>query len=254
MILPIKLPDSNRCCGCSACVTVCPVEAITLRPDHEGLLQPFIADELCRHCGLCGRSCPVLNVGPPRYVRKNGSWESSDVHVLAAKAVDEGIRLSSTSGGAASVLARRVIADGGVVFGVVSDSKSGNVPFARAVTRQELSAFRGAKYVQADPGDTYKQIRAQVRDSSAPVMFVGTPCQVAGLRCCLGQVPDNLVLVELVCHGVPSPLAWRRYWEGLGSRAFGVCFRSKRRGWKTHTMSVLDRDGRELLSHWRGYS
>lgn len=225
-----------------------------LRPDHEGTLQPVIDEMLCRRCGECERTCPVVHVPSIRYMRKDSTWVTTGSRVFAAKALDDAIRQHATSGGVVPLLSRQVVEEHGNVFGVICDLPSGRVHFKRVTQIEELDALSGSKYVQADPEQIFREVQTVSQSSRWPVLFVGTPCQIAGLKAFLKHVPDNLYLVELVCHAVPTPLIWQKYLSSVRCPVSHVEFRSKRRGWKTYTMSMRDEQGRELLSHWRGYS
>ena len=195
-----NLPDGAKCCGCSACYAVCPVGAISMRPDEEGFLQPVVDGEKCVRCGKCGKVCPVLNPGVPR----------TPLSVYAAKAKDDELRRVSSSGGVFSLLAREVLNRGGVVYGAAFEKGTHRVIHQSAENEEELDALRGSKYVQSDMSDTFVKVKREL-DAGRYVLFSGCPCQVAGLRMFLGKDYDNLLLVDVICHAVPSPLAWQKY-------------------------------------------
>ena len=195
-----KLPDSAKCCGCSACYAACPVGAISMQPDEEGFLQPVVDNGKCIGCGKCEKACPVLNPGVPR----------TPLSVYAAKAKDDELRRISSSGGVFSLLAREVLKKGGVVYGAAFEEHTHRVIHQSAENEEELDALRGSKYVQSDMGDTFVRVKRDL-EAGRYVLFSGCPCQLAGLRCLLSKEYVNLLLVDVICHAVPSPLAWQKY-------------------------------------------
>lgn len=234
----INITDKSKCCGCSACVQSCPKQCIAMREDKEGFLYPKVDATKCIDCGLCEKVCPVLNVAEDRLPQT----------VLAAKNKNEQIRNTSSSGGIFTILAEQVINDGGVVFGARFNGKW-EVVHSYAETVEDLAAFRGSKYVQSVIGDSFKQTEAFLKQGRK-VLFSGTPCQIAGLKRYLRKAYSNLLTVECVCHGVPSPLVWREYLNEIrrpkgvfGKNTVssiykdlpvitGINFRDKSNGWK----------------------
>lgn len=228
----------QNCCGCSACVQICPKKCISLDQDIEGFSYPQIDINDCIDCGLCEKVCPVL-----RY--------DSKLRVPEAYAFihgNEEIRNASSSGGVFTFLAEAVVNMGGVVFGARFDTEW-LVELACAETLQDLALFRGSKYVQARVGDAYVAVESFLKQGRL-VLFSGSPCQVMGLKLFLKKEYDNLLTVDFVCHGVPSPLVWSRYLEeeiarqgDAGKNSVltsskvspvikGVNFRDKSTGWK----------------------
>ena len=198
-ILP-NLPPSDRCCGCAACYAICPKGAITMCPDAEGFLQPAINHKACINCGKCENVCPVLNQGLPR----------TPLAVYAAKAKDDNLRRISSSGGVFSLLARQVLDKGGAVYGAAFEPPTHKVVHKRVTDEAGLDELRGSKYVQSEIGETYISVREDL-ESGKNVLFSGCPCQIAGLRRFLGKEYESLLLVDVICHAVPSPLAWQKY-------------------------------------------
>ena len=234
----IHIIDKHDCCGCSACVQKCPKQCISMREDDEGFLYPHVDEAECIGCGLCEAVCPLLNVGEPVDANK----------VLAAKNRDDGERMASSSGGVFIALAGRVIAEGGVVFGAVFDG-NWEVMHAYAETMEGVRPMMGSKYVQSRMEDAFASVVAVLRQGRR-VLFVGTPCQVAGLNGYLRRGYENLLTVDFLCHGVPSPGVWRRYlrdaFTGRDGRVVitSVEFRNKRKeGWARYNVVVKGRDG-----------
>ena len=199
----IELAPKNLCSGCAACRAVCPKDAISMVADEEGFLYPTIDPTRCVSCGKCRKACPILVRGAVR----------EPLFVYAAIANDDGLRLASSSGGVFSLLARNVLAKGGVVFGAAWDYETLSVKMVAARNEEKLSALRGSKYVQADVGDVYLQGVRELKAGRC-VLFSGTPCQIVALnRVVPSDVKERLLTVEVICHAAPSPLAFRKYAE-----------------------------------------
>ena len=207
----ITLKRKEDCCGCHACESVCPTRCITMREDAEGFLYPETDVSKCIDCHLCEKVCPVINPFPRPGVFPN---ELKDPLSFAAKIDDEQTREDSSSGGIFTALAENIIRKGGVVFGVRWNEDFKSVEHDFTETLDGLSAFRGSKYLQSIVGDSYKKVR-QFLTAKRPVLFTGTPCQIAGLRRFLRKDYENLFTAEVVCHGVPSPKVWRLYLDEL---------------------------------------
>ena len=196
----LYIKDKANCCGCSACVQSCPKHCISLCEDEEGFLYPHADAKQCIECGLCEKVCPILNPQsklPP-------------LQVLAAKNRNLEDRLNSSSGGLFIALARQVISRNGVVFGAVYD-ECWEVHHISAETIEDVYPMMGSKYVQSRIENTYHEAEAFLKQGRE-VMFVGSPCQIAGLHAFLRHKDyPNLLAVDFVCHGVPCPGVWRRY-------------------------------------------
>ena len=241
----MNLAEHNHCSGCGVCYAVCPHHAITMSPDDEGFLYPVIDKARCVNCGMCEKKCPVLNPEEPREPKS----------VFAARAKDNMLRCDSSSGGVFSLLARQVIAEGGIVYGAAIRGSDLAVYHCSAENEEELSWLRGSKYVQSDASDIYADVKAKL-DMRRKVLFSGTPCQVAALRRLLGKTFDNLFCVEVICHAAPSPLAWKKYLEKralLLAEGYvntspevvinrRISFRHKSSGWKRYSMSLHGND------------
>lgn len=236
----INIKEKHDCCGCSACTQVCPKQCISFNEDSEGFRYPLVNKELCVDCGMCEKVCPVINQ----------SNERKPLKVLAAKNPNEEIRIKSSSGGIFTMLAEKVIKEGGVVFGA-KFNQDWEVIHDFTETIDGISAFRGSKYVQSFIGDNYSKVEAFLKEGKK-VLFSGTPCQIAGLKLFLRKEYDNLLLVDFVCHGVPSPLVWRMYLKELVAsiatknsvftaykpeniKIEDIQFRDKEKGWKKYS-------------------
>lgn len=222
----IKIKNKAACCGCKACAAVCPKKCIKMVTDREGFWYPEVDQSACINCGKCERVCPVLN-RKKRQPRKFGR------KAYAAINTDPEIRFQSSSGGIFTAIAEAIIDRGGVVFGAAFD-KEFAVRQVFAETKEDLAAFRGSKYVQSDMGDAYSSV-LRFLQSGRIVLFSGTPCQIGALKSFLGKEYPNLITVDLICHGVPSPMVWEKYVRhrrslDSDSQLRTVQFRDKERG------------------------
>lgn len=213
--------NKNRCCGCGACSSICPKIAISMETDEEGFVYPIVNKELCINCGACDRVCPFLK----EYSSKK------ETNAIAAKSNDERIRSKSSSGGIFSLIAEYVLNERGVVYGSAMDIYYKKATHVRVENSVELERLRGSKYLQSLIGNSYKNVKKDL-DSKKLVLFSGTPCQICGLKGYLGKEYSNLFTVEVICHGVPSDLLWRRYIDYLEHKykanVAHVNFREKR--------------------------
>ena len=243
----IEIKDKKDCCGCHACASICAKHSITMQADEEGFLYPVVDKDTCTDCGLCEKVCPVINQSEP----------CKPLKVYAAKNKNEEIRRQSSSGGIFTLLAEKVIAEDGIVFGARFDEEW-NVIHSWTDTIEGIAAFRGSKYVQSTIGDTYRETKDFLKQGRK-VLFSGTPCQIAGLKKYLRKEYDNLLTVDVVCHGVPSPLVWHTYLKetheqlrakrGVGKNTVplymgelpvitGISFRDKTNGWKKYGFKI----------------
>lgn len=255
----IHIKDKASCCGCGACFQICPKQCISLSQDKEGFLYPIVDDEKCIQCGLCEKVCPVIN---------QSELKSKPLRTCAAINKNEGVRLASSSGGVFWAIAEVVIKRKGVVFGARFDD-NWSVIHDCTETLDGLASFQGSKYVQSIIGDCYKRVKSYL-DQGRMVLFSGTPCQTAGLNLFLRKHYSNLITVDLICHGVPSPKIWKDYLnEKVGHqrnrtrtntlvpiqeeniRIESISFRDKAKGWKKYSFALAfsktQKDGKTVL-------
>jgi len=224
------LQDIRQCSGCHACFNVCPQYGIEMLENSEGFLYPRINGDNCTECGKCKETCHVVYQGGGR----------KPLNTYAAKNMNDEIRYESSSGGIFTLFAEYVINSGGVVFGA-QFNENWEVVHGYAETLAEVAAFRGSKYVQSRIGNTYKQVKNFLTTGNGGkyVLFGGTPCQIAGLKKYLQRDYDNLLTIDFVCHGVPSPLVWRKYLneqskillQDNNTMVYDIKFRDKVQGW-----------------------
>lgn len=201
-----NLPNRDNCTGCAVCYNVCTHGAIIMEEDYEGFLMPKIDERHCVGCGLCVKKCPVVN---------RPSFDETVKKVYAAYNLNKEQHEKSASGGLFSAFANLYYRqDKGIVCASLFD-KSLKLKISISSNKDDLVKLRGSKYVQSEVGLIYRDIRKLLLDG-CEVFFLGTPCQVAGLRSFLGKEYDNLFTVDLVCHGVPSPKLFSTYLESIG--------------------------------------
>ena len=228
--------ESINCCGCSACVSACPWDCLSMVPDKEGFLFPQVtAADQCIECGKCASVCPVLNRKQERKVEQQA---------FIVQNTDEKTRLQSTSGGAFSAIAEEALRRGGVVYGAAYDPAF-QVVHLEAESADDLWKFRNSKYVQSNMDGVFDRVLDRLK-SGRFVCFSGTPCQVEGLLAFLGKSYDRLITVDVVCHAIGSPLIWQKYLElTSGTDKDQICFRWKHYGYKYSTMSFFQ-GGKEV--------
>lgn len=227
----IHIDEKSKCCGCEACVQICPLHCISLYCDKEGFRYPQVDLSKCVDCGLCEKSCPVIN--------SEGDDLKLPLKTLACKHPDREMQLRSTSGGVVSLLSEKVIEQGGVVFGAKFNQKW-EVVHDFTDTLEGLNAFRGSKYVQSQVGDCYKRVKSFL-DEGKQVLFVGTSCQIRGLLLFLRKDYVNLITIDVVCHGVGSPKAWQTYLHQYfsNSKIVSIEHRNKKLGWERFGMRII---------------
>lgn len=228
------LKKNSDCCGCEACKNICPQNAISMVRDAEGFAYPKINPELCIKCGKCDATCPSLNF--------HEKFAEKLPKVLLAINPDEKIRRHSSSGGVFSALGEIILNDGGIVFGAGFD-ENWHVVHASAENFDEMENLRGSKYVQSQIGETFRRIRNEL-EKGRKVLFSGTPCQCVGLKSFLGKDFENLLTVDVFCHGVPSPELWEQYifYRGQGHEISKVDFRNNAVSWGNYRFQITFKD------------
>ena len=220
----LKLTSNQNCCGCTACASICPKGCIAMTPDSEGFCYPQIDEANCINCGLCEKVCPLLHKPAQHDV----------LNVYGAKNSDDSVRFTSSSGGMFTLFAEWVLNSGGTVFGAELDENL-QVRHTAIESTDTLPKLRGSKYVQSNMNGIFKQVRTLL-NSGKPVLFSGTPCQIAGLKGFLMKDYANLITVDVVCHGVPSAKVYNKHLQEIaaaaGEAVQQVKFRDKANGWK----------------------
>ena len=229
----INLIGSKYCTGCEACLSICPVHAISMVEDDEGFKQPVIDINKCIKCSKCIKTCPISN--------NNSSSDISEVKSYAAINRNSEVRENSSSGGLFYLFAEYIIKNKGVVFGAkINDDFS--VMHSYAETLDEVKNFQGSKYVQSQIGDSFIKCK-EFLDKGILVLFSGTPCQIYGLKSYLSKKYENLFTIDVICHGVPSTKILKSYIKyqekKAKSQAQQIAFRRKNFGWKQYAIELL---------------
>lgn len=234
----VKIEEKDLCCGCTACYSVCPKNAIKMVRDNEGFLYPEVDREKCVNCGMCKKVCPILNKSklnefkPKAYLFQNSNEE---------------IREDSTSGGIFTAIGEFIVKNNGTVYGAAFDDNF-IVNHVGLESADELSKFRKSKYVQSNQNNCFKEIK-QYLDNGKLVCYSGTPCQVGGLKAYLRKDYENLILIDIMCHSVPSPLVFEKYKSYIlkkmnANKILNINFRDKSKyGYKYSMMTVETDNG-----------
>lgn len=241
MLTPVTFIPHTDCTGCGSCKAACGVHCIEMQYDERGFLYPYIDDERCVKCGGCERACPVLN---------RQSFPHAMKQVFACRAANENIIKASSSGGLFTVFAEHILSRNGCVCGAAYDENF--VVSHRVVDNiSDLELLRSSKYVQSSTASALAELRKR-NNEGKPIMFVGTPCQVAAAKRLLGaRNEENHLFVEVVCHGVPSPMVYKKYVGELemaaGARLVALNFRDKSNGWSAYTFHASFANGRSII-------
>lgn len=241
----IQIKDKADCCGCTACASICPKDAITMEPDTLGFKYPKVDLGKCIDCGLCEKVCAFND-------NYDKSLNLKDPEIYAARHKDMHEIETSRSGAAFIAISDYILENGGIVYGVGYKDHF-RVAHKRATTKEERNEFKGSKYVQSDLDGIFRQVKKDLKYGYT-VLFSGTPCQTAGLNSYIGKkLRENLILVDIVCHGVPSPYIWRDYLSYIEKKykneVVKVDFRDKSRiGWSGHIESFIFNNGRKIES------
>ena len=235
MIDKVSVQD---CALCGACFNACPVDAISFSKAYLDFRYPEIDVTRCVHCNQCEKACPILG--------DKSKPEDGYPIAFAAKSNDDSVRLHSSSGGVFYELASKMLRDGGYICGAVFDEDF-HVRHIVSDMQEDLLRMMGSKYAQSNVGHCYREIKSKLKEG-CKVLFSGCPCQVAGLRNYLGEDYPNLLLVELICHGIPSDLMLQTY-IGMQEKKYGAKlkqleFRNKAKGWHSSSVRMEFENGR----------
>lgn len=213
----------ETCTGCGACVNSCRHNALLMEPDSEGFLYPQINPDKCIQCGLCNMVCPVTNCDTAN--------KSIDQHCYIATTTNESFYKDSASIGICTMLSMKMLSIGGVVFGSYLDENTWSAYHIKVDDKEGIQKIRNSKYLQSSTLMTFTQVKELLKQRY-PVLYIGTPCQIAGLKSFLRKQYENLYTIDLICHGVFSPKLMPyevMYWERkFGGKVKNFRFRSKR--------------------------
>ena len=233
-----EIVDHTDCCGCSSCSHICGNNAIQMKADSRGFMYPTVDMDICVNCGACVKVCPEID-----YV----SLKRNNIGVYGIQNLDKEIKEQSTSGGLFSLLANYVLSLNGTIYGAVYDAEG--IKHVRVT--DDYCSLRGSKYSQSEI-DGIIDLLIDDLNKGKYVLFTGTPCQCAGVRKILNHLNvsmSNLLLVDIICHGVVSPQILRDYIEyaeqAAGKRIIVHKFRDKVSGWSTYIETNIFEDGTE---------
>lgn len=215
--------EKDKCSGCGACVQICTKEALSMQSDEEGFLFPVLNKDKCINCGLCDIRCPE--------VTSQENLQNGFQHCYIATTQYKEFYKESASIGLCTMLSDYIITQGGIVFGCFLDENKW-IAYHKGVTdKNGINSLRNSKYLQSDTKGTYSEVK-RFLNMKKKVLYIGTPCQIAGLKAFLHKTYENLFTIDLFCHGVFSPklmLLEVKYWENIfNSKVMNFRFRSKR--------------------------
>lgn len=227
----VQITDKKKCSGCAACSNICPTKAIFMRNDSEGFLYPDVDLNLCINCNKCEKVCPYLN-------DKLTKGNEMITKCFAAFNKNESDRIISSSGGLFIALAKCILLENGVVYGAAFDSEF-LVYHKKAESTEEIYDLVGSKYLQSRMGYIYQEVKSDLK-KGRDVLFVGSTCQIAGLKAYLGHSYSNLLCVDFICLGIPSPLIWKKYIEAYFKKINikSINFKDKTKGWNSFSLRI----------------
>ena len=232
--------NHDKCTGCAACKDVCPKQCITMQPDDLDALHPVVDESICINCGLCEKTCPNNRELSYKLPHK----------VLAAWSNDNEVRRTSASGGIACELYHYWIKNGGVATGVVFDRDEG-CHFILLENESDIKAVQNSKYTFSDTAGIYKVVKQKLQ-AGISVLFIGVPCQVAGLYGFLKKEYDNLTTVDIICHGMPPATYLEQHIKSIEDKkkeyTHQLFFRDPKYYTYTYTFTLKNIKGKEFYN------
>ena len=229
--------SKEKCTGCFACYNICPKKAIIMEQDEYGEVFPKIDKEKCINCNLCKKVCPQLekkqDLFPP-------------LKAFAMYSIDPHKRNESTSGGAATMFYEQILSENGIIYGASNLFGMDEFKFIRIDNVNDLYKVKGSKYVHCYINNIYTKVKEDLINKKN-VLFIGTPCQVAGLKSYLLKNYDNLITVDIICHGVPSQ---KLLFDEMKNQkidpkdAYYIYFRDE----EGFNFKILDKDKKQLIN------
>lgn len=201
--------EKIKCTGCGSCVNACSQNALSMQADGEGFLYPLLDENKCIKCGACERACPWVN---NRFANKE---QNQSCYI--ATTLEELYYRESASIGICTMLSEEIIKRGGMVYGAFLDENNWLVYHICVQDDTGIQKIRNSKYLQSDTKDTFKEVQINLKGGKS-ILYIGTPCQIAGLKAYLKKEYNNLFTVDIMCHGVFSPKLLKyevEYWRHL---------------------------------------
>lgn len=234
--------SKEECTGCEACANLCSQNAISMKLDVElGFKYPYIDGNKCIECGICKKRCPIYFEKTEYTMFPFIFDDKKEMSAYAAWTRDDSLRLQSTSGGIFSELAQSILGEKGVVYGAYYDEKM-IVKHKKVSDMRHLSCLRRSKYVQSEINFSYRSVKEDL-ERHRKVLFVGSPCQVAGLYSYLKKKYSDLYAVEFICLGVNSPMVYRQWIDEIEKDykkvVKDIWFKYKSDGWRASPMRTL---------------
>lgn len=237
---------TDNCCGCGACSAVCPKEAITIQKNEDGFEQYFVNQQICIKCGKCKTVCPMTNINSKEVCNSYGLY--------SVKNKSEQAMNFSSSAGVGYAISKFGIKNGYHICGCIYDKNNST---ARHILihpdeNNKIKLLQGSKYLQSLTADAFKEINNMTSDEK--LIFFGTPCQVAAIRKMINcKSMTNVVLVDLICHGVPTYHLWKKYLEDINKRYStgvnpDVLFRIKTKNWHKRFIKIYGNENRYIKS------
>lgn len=226
---------NEKCCGCGACADICPMHIIKMQKDGLGFLHPYInKKEKCIDCNHCNLVCS--NQKEKRYI-----WNVGEVE--CAYSYNSELKKKCSSGGIFGEIARDFIRRGGVCFGAAFDVDY-SVKHICIEHEKDLPKILGSKYAQSNTAGVFMKVKEKLKNGK-PVLFSGTPCQVAAVKSFLSKDYDNLFLIDLFCYGIPSPDVWQAWLKHICSnrKISSINFRDKTEGWDNYSLRIEFENG-----------
>lgn len=234
----ILFDKEENCCGCAACLNICPQKAIKMTANSDGYVMPEIDQNLCVECGACKRVCDFQN---------NTVEQQMPKAAYVAINKNKQVLKNSASGGVFGAVAEVVLDKGGKVFGCANINM--DIQHISISDKSSIEKLQGSKYVQSDINLCYREVKKELINDNW-VLFTGTPCQVAGLKSYLGKEFDKLITIDLICHGTPSRVFFDDYINYLESKVKGKIqdfkFRDKSEGWRLLGKIVYLKKGKAI--------
>lgn len=236
-----------QCTGCKMCSDLCPQKAITFSTTEDGYWYPSVDEKACTKCGVCVNTCPIYGTGCEKAPTRQEAY--------AVWSREDGIRRESTSGGLYYEFASYVLSQNGYLVGSVYTEDYRGAFHIVSDQKEELPKIMGSKYFQSDTEGIYKKTKEALKTGRL-VLFTGAPCQVAALYSYLKQDYENLITLDFICRGVPSPLLQGKKIDLYESKAHSkvVFYRDKSKvvGWSDFGELIRFANGKKrFISRWK---